>query len=298
MHALAADGLSKTYGETQALDGVSLTVETGEVFALVGPNGAGKTTFVRSLTGTSAPDTGSVSLLGSAPERVDKHRIGLLPQSFNPPDRLTARELLSYFGGLYREARSADSVLKAVGVADSADTRYDRLSGGQQRRVCVGISLVNDPEVLFLDEPTTGIDPAGRRAVWTLIDDLTAGGTTVFLTTHYMEEAARLADRVGIIIDGELVVTDSPAAIVERYGGDSRLHVTTTDSVNLPGRTVEPVDDGIVIYDIGPEEIANVVEELEAENVVFDALTWREPDLETAYLSLAGETTPEPGENP
>jgi ABC-2 type transport system ATP-binding protein len=298
MDALAAEGLSKAYGETQALDGVSVTVEAGEVFAVVGPNGAGKTTFVRCLTGTTTPDTGTVSLLESAPTRVDKHRIGLLPQSFHPPDRLTARELLSYFGGLYRDARSADSVLTAVGVSDRAETRYARLSGGQQRRVCVGISLVNDPEVLFLDEPTTGIDPAGRRAVWSLIDDLTEGGTTVFLTTHDMEEAARLADRVGIIIDGELVVTDSPAAIVERYGGDSRLHVTTTDSVSLAGRSIETVDDGIVIHDIGPEEIANVVEELETENVVFDALTWREPDLETAYLALTGESIPESGGNP
>lgn len=298
MDALAADGLSKSYGKTHALVDVSVSVGTGEVFALVGPNGAGKTTFVRCLTGTTTPDTGSVRLLESEPRRVDKHRIGLLPQSFNPPDRLTPQELLSYYGGLYRTARSADSVLEAVGVAESADTRYDRLSGGQQRRVCVGAALVNDPEVLFLDEPTTGIDPAGRRAVWSLIEGLAEGGATVFLTTHYMEEAARLADRVGIIVDGELVITDTPGSIVAQHGGESRLQVTTADPVNLPGRSVEAVDGGVVIHGITPQEIAEVVQELEAEHVDYGALVWREPDLETAYLELTDETTPAPGENP
>src|SRR6056297_2069271 len=155
---LVAEELRKSYGDTTAVDGVSLTVDEGEVFGLIGPNGAGKTTLVRCLTGTTAYE-GTASVLGDPPKEVERSRIGLLPQSFSPPERLTARELLDYYAGLYGESRDPETVLEEVGLADDADTWYEKLSGGQQRRACVGITLVNDPDVLFLDEPTTGIDP-------------------------------------------------------------------------------------------------------------------------------------------
>ena len=288
MDALVADGLTKSYGDTLALNDVSVSVAEGDVFALVGPNAAGKTTFVRCLTGTTPPDAGTVDLLGTPPKTVDKDRIGVLPQEFSPPGRLSARELLTYFGGLYDRSKPVDDVLEAVGLVEAASTRYDRLSGGQRRRVCVGSALVNDPDILFLDEPTTGIDPAGRRAVWTLLEGLAATGTTVFLTTHYMDEAQTVADRVGLLVGGELLIAETPEAIIEAHGGSPRLHVSTSDSVEIDNRRVERVSGGAIIHDVSPADIADVIEELETAGVTYDALSWEEPDLERAYLNLAG----------
>jgi ABC-2 type transport system ATP-binding protein len=295
---LVAEDLRRTYGETVALDGVSLTIEAGEVFALVGPNGAGKTTLVRALTGTTDAE-GSVELLGADPRTADPERIGLLPQEFDPPERLTARELVDYYGGLYDDRRDADAVLADVGMADDADTWYENLSGGQQRRTCVGTALVNDPDVLFLDEPTTGIDPAGRRTIWGLLEDLAAGGTTIVLTTHYMEEAHRLADRVGLLADGRLVAVDDPDALVAEYGGETRLLVETDAdpaAVDLDYRTDRRGDD-LVVYGVAPQDIGSVVDALDAAGVTYDALTWTDPDLEDVYLELArdegGDSAPD-----
>ncbi|MFB6177192.1 MAG: ABC transporter ATP-binding protein, partial [Halobaculum sp.] len=225
-----AEGLRKAYGETVALDGVSLTVDAGEVFGLVGPNGAGKTTLVRALTGTTTVE-GSVSVFGAEPTAGDRSRIGLLPQEFAPAGRLTVRELLRYYGGLYEESRSVESVLDDVGLLDAADTWYEDLSGGQRRRACVGAALVNDPDLLFLDEPTTGIDPAGRRAVWDLIESLADGGTAVLLTSHSMTEIERLSDRVGLLRDGELVAVGPPAELIADHAGPSRLVIDLGETV-------------------------------------------------------------------
>jgi len=200
MAQVEADGLRKTYGDTVALDGVSLSVEEGEVFALVGPNGAGKTTLVRCLTGTTRPTEGSASLLGSPPAEVEKSRVGVLPQEFSPPERLTPEELVGYYASLYPrdETRDPAEVVEEMGLGSSRGTRYSDLSGGQKSRLKVAVSLVNDPDVLFLDEPTTGIDPEGREDVWGVVERLADEGTTVFLTTHYMREVERLADRVAL----------------------------------------------------------------------------------------------------
>lgn len=225
---LVAEDVRKTYGDTVALDGVSLTASAGEVLALVGPNGAGKTTFVRTIAGTTEPDAGTVRLLGDDPAAVDRTAIGVLPQAFSPPDRLSAAELLRYYAGLYDDPRDPTAVLESVGAADTAETRYEALSGGQQRRVCLGTTLVNDPEVLLLDEPTTGIDPQGRRTVRELIDDLAETGSTVLVTTHDMDEAERLADRVALLADGRLRAVGSPADLVAEYGGAPRLVVEPT----------------------------------------------------------------------
>ncbi|MFP8953222.1 ABC transporter ATP-binding protein [Natrialbaceae archaeon A-arb3/5] len=290
-----ATDLEKTYGETTALSGVSLTVEHGEVFALIGPNGAGKTTLVRALTGTTEPDAGAARVLGESPASVDRDRLGVLPQAFSPPDRLAAGELLSYYAGLYDGARDPDAVLADVGLADTGDTWYEDLSGGQQRRVCVGSALVNDPDVLFLDEPTTGIDPAGRRTVWRLIEDLAAGGTTVVLTTHDMAEAERLADRVGLLAEGALVARGSPDDLVREHGGSSRLAIETSadasefDELEHPAETAAKThhDGSIVVRDIDPAEIGAVVTFLEENRIEYTGLSWTEPDLEDVYLELA-----------
>ena len=304
--AVVAEGVAKRYGETVALGGVSLSIESGEVFGLIGPNGAGKTTLVRALTGTLVPDAGDVRLVGVEPTRVDRDRLGVLPQAFSPPDRLTAGELLSYYAGLYDDARDPETVLADVGLTDVADTWYEKLSGGERRRVCVGAALVNDPDVLVLDEPTTGIDPAGRRTVWRLIETLAESGTTVLLTTHDMAEAERLADRVGLLADGTLVATGTPESLVADHAGESRL---TVELAHLDGDDVEfdptlvaeecslepaqwSVDDRtneLHVRGVDPREIGEIAAALEDAGVTYTGLDWSKPDLEAVYLELAGD---------
>ena len=285
-----AEGLRRTYGDTVALDGVDLSVREGEVFALLGPNGAGKTTLVRCLAGTLTPDDGRASLLGAAPPDADRERLGLLPQSYAPAERLTGRELVAYYAGLYDDPRDPDAVLDEVGV-EARDTRYEDLSGGQRRRVCVAAAVVNDPDVLFLDEPTAGIDPAGRRRVRETVESLAAAGTTVLVTTHDVPEAEALADRVGLLADGRLVATGAPRDLVAEHAGASRLHVeTAADPERVADALDAPVaadDAGLVVEDVGPGDIGDVVRVLDGAGVPFTGLRWREPDLEDAYLALA-----------
>ncbi|AHG03462.1 ABC transporter ATP-binding protein [Halobacterium sp. DL1] len=285
---LVAENVVKRYGDAAALAGVSLSVDEGEVFALVGPNGAGKTTLVRCLTGTTTPDDGEVRLLGTDPTVARKQRVGLLPQEFSPPDRLTAGELVGYYAGLYDDPRDPETVLREVGLDPEDDTWYGDLSGGQKRRACVAAALVNGPDVLFLDEPTTAVDPAGRRALWSVFEDLAAGGTTILLTTHDMAEAERLADRVALLADGDVAATGTPSELVAAHGGPTRL-VVETDADDLPGFEPERTAEGLVFPDVAPEDIGDIVAALDDAGVDFEALSWREPTLEDAYLELAGD---------
>jgi ABC-2 type transport system ATP-binding protein len=286
---LAAEGVHRRYGETVALDGVSLSVGEGEVFGLVGPNGAGKTTLVRALTGTTDAE-GAVQVFGRPPTEVDPSRVGLLPQSFAPAGRLTARELLQYYRGLYDEGREVEAVLRDVGLADVADTWYEKLSGGQQRRACVGATLVNDPDLLFLDEPTTGIDPAGRRSLWSLLEELADGGATVFLTSHSMAEIERLADRVGLLADGRLLDVGAPAELVRAHGGASRLTIRTDAPPSaLAEFDAERTEDGLVVRGVEATEVGAVVDSLSAAGARPTSLAWNEPGLEDVYLRLAGD---------
>ena len=295
MHVVAED-VRREYGDTVALDGVSLSVDAGEVYALVGPNGAGKTTLVRALTGTTDHE-GTVSLFGTPARDVDPERLGLLPQEFDPPARLTARELVDYYGGLYDDRRPTESVLADIGLADDADSWYETLSGGQKRRACVATALVNDPDLLVLDEPTTGIDPAGRQSLWGLIEELAEGGTTVLLTTHYMEEAERLADRVGMLADGRLVAEGTPEALVAEHGGPPRLELRleedsdprrALDALAGVGAGVDSHGRELVVEGVTPRDIGPVLDSLEGAGVGYGALAWRQPDLESAYLAVTG----------
>ena len=296
MTAIVAEDVSRAYGDTVAVDGVSLSVAEGEVFGLVGPNGAGKTTLVRALVGTTNAE-GRAELFGEDPRAVARERVGLLPQSFDPPARLTARELLAYYASLYDDHRPVDAVLDDVGMAGDADTHYENLSGGQQRRTCVATALVNDPDLLVLDEPTTGVDPAGRRQLWDLLSARAAAGTTVLVTTHYMEEAQRLADRVGLLTDGSLLAVDTPERLVAEHGGDSLLRVRLTGSegedtpAGLPdlGYPVERRDGRLTVSGVPPEAVGTVADRLSAAGVSYDSLTWTEPDLEDVYLELTGQ---------
>ncbi len=287
MAAIVAENVRRRYGATVALDGVSLSVDRGAVFGLVGPNGAGKTTLVRALTGTTDAE-GHVEVLGESPDAVPRDCIGLLPQDFTPAERLTPAELCDYFGGLYPERIPTDELLETVGLSASAATRYEHLSGGQKRRTCVATALVNDPDVLFLDEPTTGIDPAGRRALWDVLDGLAEMGTTIVLTTHDMAEAGRLSDRVGLLADGSLLAVDTPDALVDRYGGESLLRIDI-DGGSAPELDYETrlADGTLTVYDIPATAVGEVVTALEAAGVSYDGLSWTEPELEDVYMELA-----------
>ncbi len=213
MSAIVAGGVSKRYGDLVAVDGLSFEVGRGEIAALLGPNGAGKTTTVEMLEGFTGPSAGTLTVLGADPQRGDRRwreRIGLVLQSTSLDVRLTVRDTLRAFARLFPRPLPVDEVLELIDLREEAGTRIDRLSGGQQRRVDLGVGIVGRPELLFLDEPTTGLDPAARRRMWTVVSRLVDGGTTVLLTTHYLEEAEQLAGRLLVLAGGRLVADATP----------------------------------------------------------------------------------------
>jgi ABC-2 type transport system ATP-binding protein len=224
---ISISGLRKSYGETEAVRGVDLEVMPGEVFAFLGPNGAGKTTTVEILEGYRRRSGGEVTVLGEDPQhagRAWRERIGIVLQSGRLDPYLTVRESLGLYAGYFRAPRPIEEVIALVGLEGKADERASKLSGGQQRRLDVGMALVGDPELLFLDEPTTGFDPSARRQAWDVIAGLRDLGKTVFLTTHYMDEAQRLADRVTIIAGGEIVARGTPEDLGDRESQPATIH--------------------------------------------------------------------------
>jgi len=211
--AVRVRGLRKRYGGKAAVDGIDLQVRRGEVFALLGPNGAGKTTTVEILEGYRSRDGGEVSVLGTDPARGGRawrSRIGIVSQSESAPSELTVREMITHFSTYYPKARDPEEIIAAVGLQDQAASRLRRLSGGQRRRVDVALGLVGSPELLFLDEPTTGFDPQARRAFWDLVAGLAGDGMTIVLTTHYLDEAEALADRVAVLAAGRIAAIGTP----------------------------------------------------------------------------------------
>jgi ABC-2 type transport system ATP-binding protein len=277
---ISVSGLRKSYGELEAVRGIDLEVMPGEVFAILGPNGAGKTTTVEILEGYRRRSEGEVEVLGEDPGRAGREwreRIGIVLQSCRLDPYLTVRESLELFAGYYRKPRPVDEVIELIGLGEQADARARRLSGGQQRRLDVGMALVGDPDLLFLDEPTTGFDPAARRQAWEAIAGLRELGKTIVLTTHYMDEAQRLADRVTIVARGEVVARGTPeelgagrgeaATITYRLGGEDVVLATETpvETLNeLTGRAL-------------------------AEGLELEGLEVRRPSLEDVYLDLTGE---------
>jgi ABC-2 type transport system ATP-binding protein len=228
--AIHIRGLRRTYGSFVAVDDVDLDVEPGEVFALLGPNGAGKTTTVEILEGYRRRDAGEVTVLGVDPAHGDqawKARRGIVLQSGSIAEELTVHETLSHFATYYPRPRPVDEVIVAAGLEEKRDARVTKLSGGQQRRLDVALGILGDPELLFLDEPTTGFDPEARRQFWDLIRSLRAEGTTILLTTHYLDEAEALADRVGVLVGGRLIAVAPPSSLGGR--ADSKVHVKWTE---------------------------------------------------------------------
>ena len=244
--AIAVRGLRKSYGQLEAVAGVDLDVHRGEVFALLGPNGAGKTTTVEILEGYRDRTGGEVSVLGHDPAHPTtrwRTRIGIVLQSTSDNADLTVAEVVRHFHTYYPAPRDVDAVIAAVGLQDKRDARVRSLSGGQRRRLDVALGILGDPELLFLDEPTTGFDPEARRQFWDLIDDLKAEGVTILLTTHYLEEAEHLADRVGVILAGRILEVGTPASLGGRAGAATTVRwleggELRSISTNEPTRTV------------------------------------------------------------
>ena len=225
-NVIEVKSLVKRYGGFAAVDGISFDVAKGEVFAFLGPNGAGKTTTVEILECLKSPTSGTVSILGldiRKDEMKIKEKIGVMPQSFNAFDYLSVYENIDYFGRMYPKRACADDLIHALDLAEKRNVLFKNLSGGLKQRVGIAIALVNDPEIVFLDEPTTGLDPRARRDVWEAIKALKSRGKTVFLTTHYMDEAYYLADRVDVIHKGKIIADGSPEDLINNYGGGNTL---------------------------------------------------------------------------
>ncbi|WP_112134466.1 ATP-binding cassette domain-containing protein [Glycomyces dulcitolivorans] len=304
-----AVGLGKRFKDTAALDGFDLAAESGTVLGLLGPNGAGKTTTVRILTTLLSYDTGRAAVAGfdvAKDARQVRRRIGLTGQQTAVDDLLTARQNLVLFGKLFRLNKSrarerAAQLLDQFGLADAADRQAKGFSGGMKRRLDLAASMILAPQVLFLDEPTTGLDPAGRREVWDAVSGLAADGTTVVLTTHYLDEADRLCDRIAVIDHGRNLVDDTPAGIKRRMGAD-RLEIVAADPADLPaleGVVAAVADGDVTVDEAGPSVSAPVKDPVPALTAAATAVQdngitvadigLRRPTLDEAFLDLIGD---------
>ncbi|MCL3860050.1 ABC transporter ATP-binding protein [Actinotalea sp. K2] len=270
--------LHKHYGPKRAVDGLDLTVDQGEIFAVLGPNGAGKTTTIEILEGYRHRDRGEVTVLGQDPQHAGREwrsRVGIVLQSANDQAELTVDELVRHFALYYSASRDPQEVIAAVGLTDKARTRTRQLSGGQRRRLDVALGIVGRPELLFLDEPTTGFDPEARRSFWDLISGLRDEGTTILLTTHYLEEAEHLADRCAVVRDGRVVALDSPAALGDRAARQAVVR-WTQDGLVRQEATDHPT---ALVAALAAQQPSGEVPGLEVVR----------PSLEDVYLSLIGE---------
>jgi ABC-2 type transport system ATP-binding protein len=297
---IEVSGLHKSYGEHEAVRGIDLTVVRGEIFAFLGPNGAGKTTTVEILEGFRTASSGSVRVLGADPARAPqrwRERIGIVLQESAPEAGLTVRECLAMYAGYYRAPRPIDETLDHAGLTEISEQRAASLSGGQRRRLDVALALIGDPELIFLDEPTTGFDPSARRAAWDVIDGLRRLGKTVFLTTHYMEEAERLADRIAIIGGGRIIAEGTPRTLGGRDTSAVQITFTLppgTTAADLPSPLAEraSVQDGERVL-LGSTAVATDLSILSGwalqHRSQLDDLEVRRATLEDTYLALVAQ---------
>ena len=300
--AITVSNLRKTYGPLTAVDGISFEVRTGEIFGLVGPNGAGKTTTIECLEGMRMAEEGRIRLLDLDP-RADgyalRERIGIQLQQSALPDDIKVWEALDLFSSYYRRAVPWEPLLERLGLVEKRNAAYAKLSGGQKQRLFIALALVNDPELVFLDELTTGLDPHARRSMWDLVRDIPARGKTVFLTTHYMEEAEHLCDRVLVMHRGRIVALDTPENLIHGQAGETRIIVRVEAEFDpgvlagLEGVTrIEREGSRVICYGRGDRLIPLVVNALDAAGIRFRDLRTEHPNLEDVFLDLTGD---EPG---
>jgi ABC-2 type transport system ATP-binding protein len=302
-------GLRKRYGDHEAVRGIDLEIHQGEIFAFLGPNGAGKTTTVEILEGFRRASSGTVEVLGADPWHAPaswRARIGIVLQESEAEPGLSVRECLDLYAGYYPQPRNVEHTLELVDLAAQADQRASALSGGQRRRLDVALALIGDPDLIFLDEPTTGFDPAARRASWEVIAGLRDLGKTVFLTTHYMEEAERLADRIAVIAAGEIVAEGTPQTLGGRQQGAARITFSPPDGgsdAGLPASLAaraEQQPDGRLL--LASAQVAADLYELAgwalAHDLELDDLEVSRPTLEDVYLQLTRETNASKGRQP
>jgi len=296
---LQVENLVKRYGDVEAVRGVSFSVEEGEVFGLLGPNGAGKTSTVEVMEGLRVPDGGRISVCGIDPQKNPtglKREIGATLQSTSLPDKLKVGEALRLFAGFYKRTRNPDDLLKRFGLEEKRNAFYNQLSGGQKQRLALAMALVNDPRVLFLDEPTAGLDPQVRREIYDIIEELKREKKTIVLTTHYIEEAEKLCDRVAIVDHGKVIATGTPRQLKERSGNTTRIEVRLAKpALNGVLKTLDGVVDMRQLADVyvlhcqktAPAIVA-LVKHLEAENNELVSLEIATPSLEDVFIELTG----------
>jgi ABC-2 type transport system ATP-binding protein len=297
---IAVDALEKSYGSVRAVDAISFEVAAGEIFGVVGPNGAGKTTTIECLEGLRAPDGGRVSVLGLDPRRDGdalRERIGAQLQQSALPARMRVEEAMRLFASFYKRPLEPEAILEGLGLADRKRVAYADLSGGQKQRLSIALALVGDPQLVFFDELTSGLDPQARHATWDLVRDVRAKGKTVFLTTHYMEEAERLCDRVMIIDAGRIVALDTPAALVHALGAEQRIAFDSNGMADevlgalraIPGvERVERSADRVMVYGQSDWLLAPLLDVLKDAHLSFHDLQTEQPNLEDVFLALTG----------
>ncbi|MFQ5907563.1 MAG: ABC transporter ATP-binding protein [Thermoplasmata archaeon] len=297
--AIEATGLVKTYGDLRAVDDVDLRVPTGIVFALLGPNGAGKTTTVEILEGLRRSTSGSAKVLGQditrSYERL-RQVVGILPQDFEPFDRLTPREHIRYFAGLFGRSLSKEEmaeILAEVSLRDRADVQARKLSGGEKRKLGIALALVGNPRLVFLDEPTTGLDPAARRDLWRVIEELRQEARTVVLTTHYIEEAEALADDVAIMVRGKIIASGSPTSLLDQYTDTKEIRLVGVGAESLStlterGLTASSDGEDVIVQTGAKDDLSMVFGHISQAGLAFRDVITERPSLEDVFLTLVG----------
>ncbi len=291
--------LVKTYKDTRAVDGISFSVQKGEIFGMVGPNGAGKTTTIECIEGLRNQDEGTVRVLGMDPGKEGyklKERIGIQLQQSALPDRMKVWEALDLFSSFYPKKVNWEELLVQLELAEKRKSVFSKLSGGQKQRLFIALALLNDPDIVFLDELTTGLDPKARRGIWDLVLGLKERGKTVFLTTHFMEEAERLCHRVAIVDQGKIVALDTPENLIHSLETNFSVVFTVRSAFdkgrfeNIPGVTqVEKLDDRVTIKGKEDGLLSKIVNTLDTENILFRDFRTEQPTLEDVFLTITGK---------
>jgi len=296
--AISVRHLRKVYGSLTAVDKVSFAVQPGEIFGMVGPNGAGKTTTIECIEGLRRPDNGEISVLGLSPQEDGyalRQRIGVQLQTAALPARLKVWEALDLFAAFYRHTVPWPPLLEKLGLAEKRNAYVAKLSGGQKQRLFIALALLNDPEIVFFDELTTGLDPQARHAMWDLVREIQKEGKTVFLTTHFMEEAERLCHRVAILDHGKIIALDTPEQLIRSLGAENKVIFSVDDGLDpawvraLPGISrVEQAGERVIVYGRDDKMVSAILTALEAHHTGYRDLRTEQPTLEDVFLALTG----------